>query len=110
MRKQLKEQMRTEIKMMRKERGRYTEYMSELRVKERKWEDKIIDLEKKIKDWIDWMKEKTEQIEEGKGWSGKRKRTTGVMKGIIEAKLMQVETRTAEKVVVIMGQGTVRKH
>lgn len=39
-------------------------------MKERKWEDKIIDLEKRIKDWVDWMNGKMEQIEEARGWGG----------------------------------------
>lgn len=39
----IKEQVKREIKLLRKERNRYIEWVEEIKVKERKWENKIED-------------------------------------------------------------------
>lgn len=40
-------------------------------MKERKWEDRINGVENKIKEWVDWLNQKMEQIE-NRGWGGAR--------------------------------------
>lgn len=71
--KKIREQVRMEIKLLREE--RYGEFVEELRGKERKWMEKINEMDNRIREWVDWMISKLEQME------GNREKNIGRMEG-----------------------------